>query len=272
LTAERFVPNPFSSVPGSRLFRTGDRICHSGDGNLEFRGRLDNQTKIRGFRVEPGEIETLLRQSEQVRDAVVVVKSDNEGEKRLLAYVVLKDDSRLSASELRSFVAEHLPLYMVPSAFVILDKLPLKTNRKVDVQALPDPQSYFAETGNYEAPRTTVEETLCEIWSEVLRVDRVGINDNFFELGGHSLLAGRITARARESFGVELPIRSLFEAPTVSLLAPKLEQLKEISEQDVASSMPVRPRGDGNLGQLLAQIAQFSEDEVRSMLAGEIHI
>jgi len=272
LTAERFVPNPFSSVPGSRLFRTGDRIAHSGDGNLEFRGRLDNQTKIRGFRVEPGEIETLLRQSEQVRDAVVVVKSDNEGEKRLLAYVVLKDDSRLSASELRSFVAEHLPLYMVPSAFVILDKLPLKTNRKVDVQALPDPQSYFAETGNYEAPRTTVEETLCEIWSEVLRVHRVGINDNFFELGGHSLLAGRITARARESFGVELPIRSLFEAPTVSLLAPKLEQLKEISEQDVASSMPVRPRGDGNLGQLLAQIAQFSEDEVRSMLAGEIHI
>lgn len=272
LTAERFVPNPFSSVPGARLFRTGDRMCHSGDGNLEFRGRLDNQTKIRGFRIEPGEIETLLRQSERVRDAVVIVKTDDEGEKRLLAYVVPNDDSSLSTSELRSFVAEHLPQYMIPSAFVILDKLPLKTNRKVDLQALPDPQSYFAETGNYEAPRTTVEEVLCEMWAEVLRVDQVGINDNFFELGGHSLLAGRITARIRESFGVELPMRSLFEAPIISLLAPRIEQLKEINEQDVVATMPVHPRGEGDLAQLLAHIVQFSEEDVRSMLAGEIHI
>ena len=271
LTAERFVPNPFSSSPGSRLFRTGDRIAHSGNGNLQFRGRVDNQTKIRGFRVEPGEIETLLRRSEQVRDAVVVVKTDDEGEKRLFAYVVLKDDARLSSSELRSFVAEHLPLYMVPSAFVILDKLPLKTNRKVDLQALPDPPSYFAETGNYEAPRTPVEERLCEIWAEVLRVDRVGINDNFFDLGGHSLLAGRITARARDSFGVELPMRSLFEAPTISLLAPRVEQLKEISNQDAGLSMRVHPRGDGNLAQLLAQISQLSEEDVRSMLAAQSH-
>ena len=272
LTAERFVPNPFSSVPGARLFRTGDRMCHTGDGNLEFRGRLDNQTKIRGFRIEPGEIEMLLRQSEQVRDAVVIVKTGDEGDKRLLAYVVPKDDSPLSTSELRSFVAEHLPQYMIPSAFVILEKLPLKTNRKVDVQALPDPQSYYAETGNYEAPRTTVEEVLCDIWAEVLRVDQVGINDNFFELGGHSLLAGRITARIRESLGVELPMRSLFEAPTVSLLAPRIEQLNEINEQDVVAGMPVYPRGEGNLAQLLAQIAQFSEEDVRSMLAGEIRI
>jgi len=272
LTAERFVPNPFSSVPGARLFRTGDLMCHTGDGNLEFRGRLDNQTKIRGFRIEPGEIETLLRQSERVRDAVVIVKTDDEGEKRLLAYVVPNDDSSLSTSELRSFVAEHLPQYMIPSAFVILERLPLKTNRKLDMQALPDPQSYYAETGNYEAPRTTVEEVLCDIWVEVLRVDQVGINDNFFELGGHSLLAGRITARMRESFGVELPMRSIFEAPTVSLLAPRIEQLKEINEQDVVAGMPVYPRGEGNLAQLLAQIAQFSEEDVRSMLAGEIRI
>jgi amino acid adenylation domain-containing protein len=272
LTAERFVPNPFSSIPGSRLFRTGDRMCHSGEGNLEFRGRLDDQTKIRGFRVEPGEIETLLRQSEHVRDAVVIVKTDDEGEKRLLAYVVPRDHSRVNISALRSFVAEHLPPHMIPSAFIILDKIPLKTNRKVDVQALPDPHSYFTETGNYEAPRTTVEEVLCEIWAEVLRVERVGINDNFFELGGHSLLAGRITARVRESFGVELPMRSLFEAPIVSLLAPRIEELQEVNKQDVVASMPVRPRGEGNLAQLLAQIAQFSEEDVRSMLAGEIRI
>ena len=273
LTAERFVPHPFSSVPGARLFRTGDQVCHSGDGNLKFRGRLDNQTKIRGFRVEPGEIETLLRQLEQVRDAVVIVKTDDDGEKRLLAYVVPKDDSSLSTSELRSFVAEHLPQYMIPSAFMILDKLPLKTNRKVDLKALPDPQSYHFETGkNYEAPRTTVEEVMCDIWAEVLRLDQVGINDNFFELGGHSLLAGRVTAHVREKLGVELPMRSLFEAPTINLLAQRLEQLKRTAEQEIVTSMPVHQRGEGNLAQLLAEIARLSEEDVRSMLAGEMRI
>jgi amino acid adenylation domain-containing protein len=216
LTAERFVPNPFGE--GDRLYRTGDRVRYLEDGNLEFLGRVDRQVKIRGFRIELGEIEARLVEHPAVGQAIVVAREDTPGDKRLVAYVVAADAARVDAGELHLHLKRSLPEYMVPSAYVVLEALPLTPNGKLDRRALPTPEARAA-TGNYVAPCTPVEEALTGIWSEVLRVERVGIEDNFFELGGHSLTAMRVIALVRETLAVELPVRALFEAPTVRELA-----------------------------------------------------
>ncbi|MFP2934901.1 AMP-binding enzyme, partial [Pyxidicoccus sp. 3LG] len=204
LTAERFVPNPFSTEPGARLYRTGDKVRWLENGTLDFLGRIDFQVKLRGFRIELGEIEAALESVPGVRRAVVLAREDVPGNPRLVAYVVPASmDSAPPASELRAAIGRNLPEYMVPSAFVVLEALPLNTHGKVDRRALPAPEA-GASTA-FVAPKTPTEEKLAAIWAEVLRQEKVGATDDFFALGGHSLLATQVVSRVRAAFGVELP-------------------------------------------------------------------
>ncbi|MDX6694352.1 MAG: hypothetical protein QOF02_1955, partial [Blastocatellia bacterium] len=224
LTAERFIPHPFSLEGGRRLYRTGDVVRYRADGELEYVGRADQQVKVRGFRIELGEIETVLLAHPVIHEAVVVVRADREGEARLIAYVVAKEDEAVALGELRDYLKEKLPDYMIPSAFVLLDELPLTTNGKVNRRALPEPpKGDTMGQDDYVAPRTELEEMVAGIWSEVLKVERVGVEDNFFELGGHSLLATQIISRVREALEVGLALRTLFESPTVAGLAAHIE-------------------------------------------------
>lgn len=224
LTAERFVSHPFSDVPGARLYKTGDRARYLPSGDVEFMGRLDNQVKIRGYRVEPGEIEACLEQHPAVQNAVVVAREDIPGDKRLVAYIVAQPEEQPTADLLREALQTALPDYMIPSAFVSLDAFPLTPNGKVNRSALPVPDWTHA-AATYTAPRTTAEETLAEIWQDVLGIPQVGVHDNFFALGGHSLLATRVISRAQQAFQVSIPLRAIFEAPTVAGLATTVETI-----------------------------------------------
>nr|WP_227028209.1 non-ribosomal peptide synthetase [Corallococcus soli] len=221
LTAERFIPHPFATEPGARLYSTGDRVRWQADGTLEFLGRTDFQVKIRGFRIEPGEVEAVLRQSSQVREAVALVREDVPGDKRLVAYIVAAADAG-DVEQLKAFAQKLLPDYMVPSAFVALPALPLSANGKVDRKALPAPEAPRVSTAKGAAPRNAMETALAAIWAEVLHLEAIGIHDDFFELGGHSLLATQVVSRIRSTLGVELPLGDLFGAPTVATLAEKL--------------------------------------------------
>src|SRR5437588_3804567 len=198
---------------GGRSYRSGDLVRWRAEGELEYLGRIDEQVKIRGFRIELGEIEAVLRRHADVSEVVVEVR-----EQQLVAYVV----GAAAADELRGQAAERLPEYMVPAAYVRLERLPLTVNGKVDRRALPEPEER-PELGAYEAPRNEVEEVLAEIWGEVLRVERVGVHDNFFELGGDSISSMRVISRVRQAFEVDVPIRVLFTAPTVAGLAEQVE-------------------------------------------------
>ncbi len=233
LTAERFLPDPFLAG-GGRLYRTGDRARWRADGTLDFLGRLDHQVKVRGFRVEPGEIEVMLAGHPAVRSAVVVSVGEGAGEKRLVAYL-LPDGAAPSAAELREYLQQRLPDFMVPSLFIPVEAWPLSASGKLDRRALPSPAParMLPETAHVP-PRTAEEERLAGIWADLLRVERVGVHDNFFALGGHSLLATQLMSRARAAFGVELPLRALFEAPTVAGLAARLET----AHGGVASDLP----------------------------------
>jgi amino acid adenylation domain-containing protein len=248
LTAERFIPNPFLGTsladvqPGTRLYKTGDLARYQPDGNIEFLGRLDDQVKIRGFRIELGEIEAFLNQHPAVRETVVIVQEDIPGDKHLVAYIVPNPEqlkveggniegsqeqlTNLQPANLRQFLKDKLPSYMVPSAYMVLNSLPLTPNGKVDRRVLPAVDTLSLDTKeDYVAPRTTVEEELAGIWAKVLGKQQVGIHENFFELGGHSLLATQLTSRIRDAFNVELPVRILFEAPTVAMLARHIETI-----------------------------------------------
>ena len=218
LTAERFVPDAYSGEAGARLYRTGDVARYRSDGVIEYLGRIDEQVKVRGYRVELGEIEAVLSAHEQVSEAVVIAHEES-GEKRLVAYVV----GEAETAELKGYLQERLPEYMIPSAWMNLDTLPLTTNGKVDRRALPNPgaTTRIEAEDTYVAPRTPAEARLASIWSEVLKVEKIGIHDNFFALGGHSLLATLVASRIRDLFRVELPLRYVFEYPTVNALAAK---------------------------------------------------
>jgi amino acid adenylation domain-containing protein len=232
-TAERFVPDPFAPEPGGRMYRTGDRARWTADGELEYLGRADRQAKVRGFRIEPGEVEAALLELPQVREAAVAVREDGAGEKRLVGYVVPWNGAVGSAAELRAYLAERLPEYMVPSAFVVLERVPLTASGKVDRRALPAPEPGGGT--EYVAPGNETEEVLAGIWAAVLRVERVGVHDDFFELGGHSLLATQVVSRVRQELGVEMPLEAVFAAPTIAALAGRLEELRATAE-------PVMPR------------------------------
>ncbi|HKV94723.1 MAG TPA: amino acid adenylation domain-containing protein [Candidatus Angelobacter sp.] len=222
LTAERFVPDPFSGS-GGRLYRTGDQVLWRNDGNLEFLGRLDQQVKLRGYRIELGEIEMALNQYPGVEQAVVLVREDKLGEKVLSGYVVGRPGTDLKGIDIRSRLKDQLPEYMVPSAVVVLNELPLTMNGKVDRRVLPAPG--LDDTQKYVAPHTEVEETLCRIWANILGLERVGVEDNFFESGGHSLLATRMMSQVRNELRVEVPLRILFDEPTVRELAKQVEAM-----------------------------------------------
>ncbi|PSB55588.1 hybrid non-ribosomal peptide synthetase/type I polyketide synthase, partial [Chamaesiphon polymorphus] len=238
LTQAKFVLNPFSPDRSPRLYKTGDLARYLPDGNIEFLGRIDHQVKIRGFRIELGEIEAVLSNHLQVRQAVAIVTADSAGNNRLIAYVVSEEET-LSTQQLREFLQQQLPAYMVPSAFVILNTLPLTPNGKVDRKALPAPDGEIEREQEYVAPQTPNQEIVAHIFTSVLGVEKVGIHDNFFELGGHSLLATQLTSRLKHSFAVDIPLRAVFEAPTVDRLARTIDRLRT---QEQGWSLPVITR------------------------------
>jgi amino acid adenylation domain-containing protein len=241
LTAERFVPDPFSGEPGARLYRSGDLARQLPGGDLQFRGRTDHQVKIRGYRIELGEIEAALRAVPGVRDAVVVARAARDGGQRLIAWVVPREGSAPTTAELRSSLRERLPDYMIPSAFSFLAELPSTPGGKVDRRAVTrlDTDDGRPDLGtDYTAPRTPTEEMLVEIWSDLLGAERVGVHDDFFQLGGHSLLVARLASRVRQAFQVELPMVEVFRQPTVAALAAAVERAERA--QEVPELPPIR--------------------------------
>jgi len=252
LTDERFRPNPYGD---GRMYATGDLVRRLPDGTLEFLGRRDDQIKIRGFRVEPAEIEGALHAFDPVREAAVVPLPDSRGERRLVAYVTLS--SRANVEQLRGHLTELLPDYMIPSAFVVLDSLPLTPSGKIDRLSLPDPDSMNgAGAAAYIAPRTPVEESVAAIWTDILGVERVGVEDDFFVLGGHSLLATQIVAQVRSDFSINLPLHALFTSPTVASLARQIVEL-------------LGQAPDADTERLLSELEGLSDEEVALLLAAE---
>ncbi|MCB8954285.1 MAG: amino acid adenylation domain-containing protein [Ardenticatenales bacterium] len=246
LTAARFIPHPYSDRPGARLYKTGDLARYRPDGTIEFVGRGDNQVKIRGFRIEPGEIEARLTEHPQVGQAAVIAREDTPGNSYLTAYVVGIEDHALNVNEIRAFLQEKLPDYMIPTSIVMLEAMPLTTSGKLDRRMLPTPERVRPELdGGYVAPRTLSEEMLTELWAETLGIEQPGIYDNFFELGGHSMLVIQLMAKVQDVFQVELSLRLFFEQPTIAELALALDEI------------------------LLTEIEGLSEEEVMALLEDE---
>jgi amino acid adenylation domain-containing protein len=256
-TAAHFVVDPFQDDASARMYKTGDRVRYVGNGDLEFLGRVDRQVKVHGFRVEPGEIEAVLQRHPSVRQAVVVARQDKAGAPQLVAYVVLAGEGASGTEGVREHLKQFLPEYMVPAALVSLKALPLTANGKVDTRALPAPEQAAAgRTRPFVAPRNDVEETLAAIWKEVLGVDLVGADDDFFDLGGHSLLATQVAVRVQTAFQVPIPLRTIFQCPTLASLAEAI-----VRHRDEAL--------DADTRELLAQMQHLSENELQRLLAAE---
>ena len=247
LTAQRFIPNPFGAKPGERLFKTGDLARLLSDGQIAFLGRIDEQVKVRGFRVEPNEVTATLNEHPHIQQSVVVAREVAPGDTRLIAYFVAVPQSHPTLGELRDFLGARLPDFMVPATFVRLEKLPLTANGKVDRMSLPAPEdTNTLRDSAYTAPRTDMEKTVARILERVLGLEHVDVEENFFSLGGHSLLGAQLVARLRDTFGIEMPLRVIFEAPSVAelsseidrLLVAKVEAMSEKEVQRLLNSMP----------------------------------
>jgi amino acid adenylation domain-containing protein len=255
LTAASFIPDPFSSVPGARLYRTRDRGRYLSDGSIEFLGRYDHQVKVRGFRIELGEIEAALREHHGLREAVALVRQGADGEKYIAAYVVSAQQPAPAAGELRAWLKERLPEYMVPSAWMHLEQLPVSASGKLDRSSLPEPERGRPDLASlFVAPRTATEEMLTEFFADILGLARAGIDDNFFELGGHSLLATRVVMRIRKVFKADLPLRRFFERPTV---------------RDIAEFLTANETRPGQMEEaiaLLRKIESLSADDLEELL------
>ncbi|HEY0079186.1 MAG TPA: amino acid adenylation domain-containing protein [Pyrinomonadaceae bacterium] len=279
-TAERFIPHPFSAEPGARLYKTGDLVRYLPNGEIEYLGRIDQQVKLRGFRIELGEIEATLNRHPGVGASAVILREDEPGEKRLVAYVVAAKgagEGEASSSAWRNYLKEKLPSYMVPQSFVLLEALPLTLTGKIDLRALPAPEQQADLETSYAPPRSEVESRLVEIWQEVMQVGRIGIHDNFFDLGGHSLLAMQVVSRVRDVLEVEITLRTLFESPTVETLAVVVEERRAAPAQASAASAVAaaggapaqtieridRSRVDASL---LAELEGLSDEEVDRLL------
>jgi aryl carrier-like protein len=235
LSAEKFIPNPFGKRLGARMYRTGDVARYRSGGEIEFLGRADHQVKIRGYRIELGEVEAVLTHFPGVRESVVIARTDEQGDKRLVAYVVPEQPTVLSIGELRSFVRENLPEYMVPAAFIVLDAIPLTPNGKIDRRALPAFETVRRELEvDYVAPETEAEQTIARIWQEVLHVEKAGIHDNFFDLGGNSLLLVRVHSKLRSASNRDISLIEMFRHPTIAMLSKLLsrEQKEKSSVQE----------------------------------------
>jgi amino acid adenylation domain-containing protein len=257
-TAEKFIPHPFNPAAGSRLYRTGDLARYLADGEIEFLGRSDHQIKVRGFRIELGEIETVLRSHAAVRDCVVSATDGQDGDRRLIAYVVSAPAQVPAADEWRRFLSAKLPNYMIPNAFVSLSKLPTTPNGKLDRKALPGlVESPLELRKEYVVPHTPEEKALAQIWSVSLRVGRIGLHDDFFDLGGHSLLAMQVIKHIRETFSVDLSLDSLFQNPTLSALA------------SVIIAKQIEQAGESAIAEMLTTIRQLSDEEVTALLNDE---
>jgi acyl carrier protein len=253
LTAERFVPDPFAGSDrrqGERLYRTGDLARYLPDGEVEFLGRIDHQVKIRGFRIEPGEVEAALLLQPGVREAVVLAREDRPGDRRLVAYVTGTE----GIAELREALARLLPPYMLPAAFVVLERLPLTSSGKVDRRSLPAPERMDGGAAGYVAPRSPVEETLAGIWAAVLGLPRVGARDDFFELGGHSLTATSVLARVRDALGVELPLSVVFERRTVEGMATAVVHATTLAAPENELEKQAEAMSDDELDALLGAL------------------
>jgi amino acid adenylation domain-containing protein len=245
LTAEKFLPDSANGESGGRVYRTGDLVRYRENGTLEFLGRLDQQVKLRGFRIELGEIESVLGRHPAVREVVVECREDVPGQKELVAYIVPIFESSISVKKLRTYLQGSLPDYMIPTAFVVLDAIPLTPNGKADRRALPIPETDRDNLVNgYVAPRNPIEEVLTPIWEDLLHHDVVGVHDSFFDLGGHSLLATQVISRVRETFQLELPLRLFFERPTIADLAQTIEEIRGIGEPRRALPLVAHLRQD----------------------------
>ncbi|HLD65004.1 MAG TPA: non-ribosomal peptide synthetase, partial [Pseudomonas sp.] len=257
LSAESFLSDPFSSLPDARMYRTGDLARWRDDGVLDFLGRNDQQLKIRGFRVEPGEIEALMLSHPGVREAAVIARETTPGASRLIAYLSVEPplDGRDTRKSLRPFLSSCLPEHMLPSAFVVLERLPLTPNGKLDRLALPAPQAEDFALRQYEAPKGETELLLASLWAELLGLEPIGRHDHFFELGGHSLLAVQMTLRARETFGVELSLKALFEQPTLLALA------------DLINTLQIALYESDELLSLEQEMASLSESELLAIVS-----
>ena len=288
MTAEKFVPNPFAHEPGERMYETGDLARFLPGGAIEFLGRADYQVKIRGFRIELGEIERALAAHPAVREVVVVARETRTAEKAIVAYLsptqenlptvglaleaseaapslVAPQNSVLSSSLLRTYLQAKLPEYMIPSAFVLLETLPLTSNGKVDRRALPSPEySRDKLEQEYVGPRTEDEQTVANIFAEILRIEQLGINDNFFDLGGHSLLATQVLTRLLEKFNVEVSLRRLFETPTVAGLAQAIAELQQQAGQPLN---PIAKISQPVEDLLLANLDQLTDQQVEALLS-----
>ncbi|MFZ5515903.1 MAG: amino acid adenylation domain-containing protein [Candidatus Zhuqueibacterota bacterium] len=272
LTADRFVPNPFGTEEGARLYKSGDLVRFLADGAIEFLGRIDHQVKVRGFRIELGEIESVLGDHPDIRDAVVLVREDQPGDKRLVAYVIPENGREFTVAELRAYLRNRVPDYMVPSAFMALTEFPLTPNGKIDKKSLPAPDQSRPELESaYVAPRNEIEEKLAALCGELLHVEKVGVHDNFFELGGHSLLATQFISHIREAFDVELPLRTLFESPTVAGLAEKILISPKIAEGEHAPKIEKESRGAESIDALLMEMENLSDEEVKRLLEQEMN-
>ncbi|KST65076.1 non-ribosomal peptide synthetase [Mastigocoleus testarum] len=238
LTSEKFIQSPFDN--SERLYKTGDLARYLPDGNISFIGRIDNQVKIRGFRIELGEIEAVLTSHPQVNQAVVIATGENTSNKRLVAYVIA--NSEITTQQLREYLKAQLPDYMVPTAFITLDRLPLTPNGKIDRKALPELDGGISRENEYIAPRTQSEQIIANIFAQVLNIENIGIEDNFFELGGHSLLATQLISRIRSALSIEIPLRVLFESPTVAKLDQTIRQLRNTNNG--LTLPPIQPRGE----------------------------
>jgi acyl carrier protein len=249
------------------MYRTGDRVRLLPEGLLDFVGRLDYQVKIRGLRLELGEVESALSQCPGVRQAIAVVREDRPGDKRLVAYILPEPGHSPTIAELRAVATERLVDYMVPSAFVLISAVPVNANGKLDRKALPPPEDGVPEASTgYEAPRNPIEERLASLWAEVLGRERVGIHDDFFELGGHSLLAMQLLSRTQAAFSAEIPVRHLFESPTVAGLAAVISELVGRAEPAPKEAPIQAMAAPAAAEDLLSRIDQLSEAEVRSLL------
>jgi acyl carrier protein len=281
MTREKFVANPLRGEGRGheRMYRTGDLVRYRGDGNIEFLGRVDQQVKVRGFRIELGEIETALESQAGIREAVVIAREEEGGEKRLVAFVVVEGEGELDVSEMRNQLRQTLPEYMIPAAYVKVEEMPLSPSGKVDRKALG--QVAVTERpslkSEYVGARDEIEERLVEMCGELLHVEQVGVFDNFFELGGHSLLATQFVSRIRETFQVELPLRKLFETPTVSGIAGFIKQTGIYQDQqvlggsvssvnDASLEKQLKPER-AKLAEMLKKVGGLSDEEVKAFLA-----
>ncbi|PSF38570.1 non-ribosomal peptide synthetase, partial [Aphanothece hegewaldii CCALA 016] len=238
LTQEKFIPNPFSNDPLVKLYKTGDLARYLSDGNIEYVGRIDNQIKLRGFRIELGEIESILIQHPEIQNAVVIMRETASGDKQLVAYLVAPEQP---INNIRAFLQEKLPPYIIPQNFVFLESFPLSFNGKLDRKALPTPDNLNRNSSNFIAPRDLLEQQLSIMWSEVLELNSIGIRDNFFEIGGHSLLAVQLMSLIKQQFGQNLPLATLFQYPTIEQLASLLRQEANLSLHSPLVS--IQPKG-----------------------------